>query len=249
MPTPSQTSVPRLPSGGEAYKVQLEVFEGPLDLLLHLIRQQELDIYEIPIASITQQYLDYVQMMRDLNITVAGEFVVMAATLIHIKSRMLLPLEPDPSQDETEEDPRQELVQQLIEYEKYKKAAHMLHEKESVELAVWPRGEHEFELDEKEVVSVGLFDVISAFHQVVQRYQDQIVWEIERDTVTVGEKIDEIRRLLKARRRFLFSLFFERKLSRMHLGVTLLALLELVRRGEICLFQKGVFEDIQIVAC
>jgi segregation and condensation protein A len=238
-----------LQPGDDAYKVQLEIFEGPLDLLLHLIRQQEIDIYDIPVSSITQQYLDYVQMMRQLNITVAGEFLVMASTLIYLKSSMLLPLEPDSTEDDYEGDPRQELVEQLLEYEKYKQAAHLLHEKESMELAVWTRGEKEFELDEKEAVAVGLFDVIQAFHQIVQRYQDQIVLEIERDPVTLEEKIDEIRRLLKARRRFLFSIFFERKLSRIHLGVTLMALLELVRLGEIRLFQKGIFEDIQIVAC
>ena len=238
-----------LQPGDEAYKVQLEIFEGPLDLLLHLIRQQELDIYNIPVASITQQYLDYIQTMRQLNITVAGEFLVMASTLIYIKSRMLLPLEPDSTEDDYEADPRLELVEQLIEYEKYKQAAHLLHEKESMELSVWTRGDQEFELDEKEAVSVGLFDVIKAFHQIIQRYQDQIVWEIERDPVTLEEKLDEIRRLLRARRRFLFSIFFERKLSRIHLGVTLMALLELVRLGEVRLFQKGIFEDIRIVAC
>jgi segregation and condensation protein A len=232
----------------EGYKVELDIFEGPLDLLLHLIRTQEVDIYDIPIAKITDQYLQYIQIMRDLNISVAGEFLYMASTLIYIKSRMLLP--PDPSAEGEEfEDPRQELVQQLLEHEKFKNAAQLLYERETVELSVWSRGENEFAGEEQELVSANVFDLLKAFHTIVERYKDQIVLEVEHEGVTLEEKIAEIRRLLLVRREFLFSMFLERGVSRIHLVVTILALLELVKRHEIRLFQKGMFEDIRIAAC
>ena len=230
------------------YTIQLEIFEGPLDLLLHLIRKQEVDIYDIPIAKITDQYLRYVQVMKDLNITVAGEFVAMAATLIHIKSQLLLPSDPNVVEEE-EDDPRQQLVQQLLEYERFQKAAHMLYELETVELSVWSRGESEFEEEEQEAVSATLYDMIHAFHEVVERFKEQIVLEVEHDPVTVEEKIAEIRRLLKVQQEVLFSFFFRHKISRLHLAVTLVALLELARLQEVRLSQMGVFKDIRILAC
>lgn len=233
----------------EGYKVQLEVFEGPLDLLLHLIRTQEIDIYDIPIATITDQYLQSLQMMKELNVTIAGDFLVMAATLIYIKSRMLLPPDPNAQVEEEAEDPRRELVEQLVEHERFKKAAHMLYEKETLELSVWPRATLEFEEDEREMVAVNLFDLTTAFHKIVERYKEQIIWEIEREAVTLEEKLAEIRRLLKVQSWFLFSFFLERPLSRLHLVVTFLALLELVRLREVRLFQKGLHQDIRVVAC
>ena len=232
----------------ETCQVQLDVFEGPLDLLLHLIRTQELDVRDIPIARVTRQYLDYLQLMRDLNMTVAGEYLVMAATLIHIKSKMLLP-EDDSSEPEPEEDPREELVRDLLQYEQFKKAAHLLHEKEIMEQSSWTRGTNEFEEEEKEMVVVDLFDVVRAFHRIVNRYKDRILVEIDRDDVTLEGKIYEIRRLLQVEGEFFFSLFFKRGISRRHLVVALMALLELVRLGEVRLLQKGAFQDIRIVAC
>ena len=232
----------------ETCQVQLDVFEGPLDLLLHLIRTQELDIRDIPIARVTRQYLDYLQLMRDLNMNVAGEYLVMAATLIHIKSRMLLP-EDDSADAVTEEDPREELVRDLLQYEQFKQAAHMLHEKEILEQSSWTRGTNEFEEEEKEMVVVDLFDVVRAFHRIVNRYKDRILVEIDRDEVTLEGKINEIRRLLQLEGEFFFSLFFERGIPRLHLVVALMALLELVRMGEIRLFQQKAFQDIRIVAC
>ncbi|HXK59270.1 MAG TPA: segregation/condensation protein A [Acidobacteriota bacterium] len=230
------------------YKVQLEVFEGPLDLLLHLIRTQEIDIYDIPIARITDQYLQYLQMMRDLSINVAGEFLVMAATLIYIKSRMLLPAEPAEPGEEIE-DPRKDLVQQLLEHEKFKNAAQLLYARETVELSVWGRGENEFAEDEQELVAASVFDLVKAFHIIMERYKDQIVIEVTRENVTIEDKIAEIRKLLAVRKDFYFSMFFQRKLPRLHLVVTVLALLELVKQREIRIFQKGLFEDIRICAC
>ncbi len=229
------------------YRVQLEIFEGPLDLLLHLIRSQELEIYDIPISRITHQYLDYLELMRELNIGVAGEYLVMAATLIHIKSKTLLPAEPDEKGEL--EDPRKELVDQLLEHEKFRNAAQMLFSRETVELSVWPRGGNEFEDDEKELVSVSTFELIKAFHAVVERFKEQVVLEVDRETVTVEARIAEIRRLLAVKSEFLFSYFFEKKISKLVLVVTVIALLELVRRREVRLFQKRAFADFRIQAC
>lgn len=236
-------------SQAEGYKVQLEIFEGPLDLLLHLIRQQEIDIYEIPIAQITDQYLHYLKIMEDLNITIAGDFLVMAATLIHIKSGMLLPAEPGSEMAEEVEQSKNELVERLLEHEKFKQAAQMLYERETVELSVWPPDDSEFQEEEKELISANVFDLVSAFHRMLERYKDQIVLEIQNEAVSLEEKIQEIRRLLKVQGEFLFSLFFQKKISRLHLAVTFFALLELTRLKEIQLVQKGLFEDIRILAC
>lgn len=230
-------------------RVMLDVFEGPLDLLLHLIRSQELDIYDIPVAKVTDQYLQYLALMEELNIGIAAEYLVMAATLIHIKSKMLLPPDPAQTEEGESEDPRAELVEQLLEHEKFKQAAQMLYSRETVELSVWPRGHNEFEEEEKELVSAGVFDLIQAFHLMVERFKEQIILEVESETVTLEEKMIELRRLLTVRREFRFSMFFERKISRLHLVVTLIALLELVRLREVRLFQEGLFQDIRIVAC
>ena len=231
------------------YQVQLEIFEGPLDLLLHLIRTQELDIYDIPIARITDQYLEYLQMMKDLNIGVAGEYLVIASTLILIKSRMLLPADENEDGEVETDDPRQELVERLLEHEQFKNASQMLYSRETVELSVWSKGEDEFAEDEKELISATAYDLIHAFHTMLERFKDQIVLEMQLDTVTVADKLKEIRQLLTVQGEFYFSIFFERKISKRHLVVTFIALLELVRLREVRLFQKGVFEDIRIVSC
>ena len=231
------------------YRVQLEVFEGPLDLLLYLIKQQEIDIYDIPISMITEQYLRYVQMMRDLNITVAGDFLVMAATLIYIKSKMLLPAEEQVEGGEEIEDPRQELVDRLLEHERFKKAADMLHDRQIVEESVWPRGEDEFAQEEQETVSASVFDLVKSFHQIVERFKDKIVVQLEHDKVTVEGKIEELRRLLSVTSEIMFSSFLATPISRMHLVVTIVALLEMARLSEIRLMQDEAFEDIRIVAC
>jgi segregation and condensation protein A len=233
----------------QEYTVRLEIFEGPLDLLLHLIRQEEIDIYEISLAQVTDQYLRYLEMMKDLNITVAGEFLLMAATLIHIKSRMLLPAEPDSEVEQEIEEFRKDLVEQLLEHEKFKQAAQMLYERETVELSVWPRGDTEFEEEEKELVSATVFGLVSAFHKMVERYKETIVLEVAGENVTVQEKIEEIRRLLSVQEAILFSFFFEMGLSHLHLVVTLCALLELTRVHEIRLIQKGAFGEIRIQSC
>ncbi len=137
----------------------------------------------------------------------------------------------------------------MLEHEKFRDAAQLLYERETVELSVWARGGNEFEEDEKEMVNVSLFDLVQAFHTIVERYKDQIGIEMERETVTLEHKLDEIRKLLKVKRHFYFSMFLREKISRLHLVVTMLALLELTKSHEIRLFQKGIFEDIRISAC
>ncbi len=228
--------------------IRLKGFEGPLDLLLHLIKREELDIWNIPIAHITEQYLSYIQIMQDLNINVAGEWLFMAATLIYIKSRMLLP--PDPVQNNAEEavaeDPRKELVYQLLEHQKFKNAAQMLYTREEVESAVWNSPPKDAIEDGKDVIAVTLFDLLKAFHEVVKRFEDQTSLELEQEEVTVEQKLTELRRLLMVHDSLAFSSFFAKATSKRHLIVTFLALLELVRLNEIWLVQEKAFAEIQI---
>jgi segregation and condensation protein A len=231
------------------YRVKLEIFEGPLDLLLHLIRTQEIDIYDIPIARITEQYLEYLGLMKELNVTVAGEFLLMAATLIHIKSRMLLPPDPVAEGEEPSEDPRRELVDRLLEHERFKRAAGMLHDRQVIEDSVWVRQSGEFDDEEREAVSATLFDLVKAFHQIFERYRDQIVLKIERENVTLEEKLAELRSLLAVKREILFSSFLAGPISRLNLVMTFFALLEMARLREIRLFQDVMFADIRITAC
>jgi segregation and condensation protein A len=237
------------PPESSDYRVKLEIFEGPLDLLLHLIRTQEIDIYDIPIARITEQYLEYLRMMKELSITVAGEFLLVAATLIHIKSRMLLPPDPVAEGEEEPEDPRRELVDRLLEHERFKRAAGLLHDRQVIEDSVWVRQSNEFDEEELEAVSATLFDLVKAFHQIFERYRDQIVLKIERENVTLEQKLAELRSLLAVRREILFSSFLAGPVSRLHLVMTFFALLEMARLREIRLFQDVMFSDIRIVAC
>jgi segregation and condensation protein A len=228
--------------------IRLDAYEGPLDLLLHLIKREELDIWDIPIAHVTEQYLRYLQIMKDLNINVAGEWLVMAATLIYIKSRMLLP--PDPvlsaAEGEVQDDPRKDLVYQLLEHQKFKSAAQMLFTREEVENSVWNSPPKEVVEDEKEVVAVTLFDLLQAFHEVVKRFESQVPMELDHEEVTVDMKLVEIRRLLIVHDALMFSSFFNKIRSKRHLIVTFLALLELVRLREIQLSQEGAFQEIHI---
>lgn len=226
--------------------IRLDSFEGPLDLLLHLIKREEIDIWNIPIARITEQYLEYIQLMKDLNINVAGEWLVMAATLIYIKSRMLLPPDPVPAEGEAREDPRTELVYQLLEHQKFKNAAQMLHVREEVENAVWNSPPGEVMEEGKDMLAVTLFDLLKAFHEVVRRFEAQRGLELQQEEVTVEQKVTDIRHLLMVHDTIHFSTLFTRMPSKVHIIVTFLALLELVRLREIWLYQKKVFAEIYI---
>lgn len=232
---------------GSGLTIRLDAFEGPLDLLLHLIKREEIDIWNIPIAHITEQYLEYLEIMKELNINVAGEWLVMAATLIFIKSRMLLP--PDPVREsaaEDADDPRTELVYQLLEHQKFKNAAEMLYTREEVENAVWNRPPDEVLEDGNDVIAVTLFDLLHAFQEVVRRFESQRVLEVAQEEVTIERKIEEIRRSFLVHDTLTFSSFFTAASSKRLLIVTFLALLELVRLREIWLYQQKAFEEIQI---
>ena len=179
----------------EGYPVKLANFEGPLDLLLHLIRKHEVDIYDIPIALVTQQYLDYIDLMQELNLDVAGEFLVMAATLIHIKSRMLLP-RADPAQEDPDEDPREALIRRLLEHQKYKAAAELLHERETLRSAQWTRpdgpiAEIAGEAPEPEV-EVDLFSLISAFRAVVERAKQRPKVYLPAEQMPIEDRIEQL---------------------------------------------------------
>src|ERR687898_3083631 len=179
----------------EAYPVRLENFEGPLDLLLHLIRKHEVNVYDIPIAEITQQYLEYIDVMQELNLDVAGEFLVMAATLIHIKSRLLLP-RVDPTQEDPDEDPREALVRRLLEHQKFKAAAELLHERETLRSAQWTRPDGPItevagEAPEPEV-EVDLFSLISAFKNVVERSKLRPQLYLPGEQIPIEERIEQL---------------------------------------------------------
>jgi len=234
-------------SDGPVLTIRLEAFEGPLDLLLHLIKKEELDIWNIPIARITEQYLQYLDMMKDLNVNVAGEWLLTASNLIYIKSRMLLP--PDPAADaqaEPEEDPRTELVYQLLEHQKFKNAAQMLYTREEVENSVWNHPPTDVLEDGNDVIAVTLFDLVKAFHEVIRRLEEQGGMEVDQEEVTIEQKLADVRRMLLVHGTILFSSIIAQSSSKKHMVVTFLALLELVRLREIWLYQKKAFGEIFI---
>ncbi len=235
------------PFEGNGVTVRLEAFEGPLDLLLHLIKREEIDIWNIPIAHITEQYLEYIQIMKDLNINLAAEWLMMASTLIYIKSRLLVPQEKkEESEDDENEDPRHELVYQLLEHQKFKNAAEMLYTREEVENAVWNNPPEDALEDANEIVDVSLFDLLRAFHEVVRRFDEQRVMEVDHEEVTVEQMILDIRNRLLIHDTILFYSLFAESRSKRQMIVTFLALLELVRLHEVRLHQKKTFEEILI---
>src|SRR6266481_6147780 len=184
--TDSAEAQPEFAESNDQYKVKLSMFEGPLDLLLYLIRKEEVSIYDIPIARITEQYLEYLRAMQELDIGVAGEFLVMAATLIHIKTQMLLPRDPDASEEEIE-DPRSELVYQLLEHQKFKGAANVLHQRAMMEAATFIRPVDEDEANPE--VAATLFQLFEVFKDVMDRRRAISEIEIARDEMTMAEKI------------------------------------------------------------
>ena len=230
-----------------SYKVKLDVFEGPLDLLLYLIKKNEIDIYDIPIASITEQYLEYIDLMRMLDLNIAGEFLVMAATLIHIKSKMLLPPDEKELLPEEEEDPREELVRRLVEYKKFKEVAGILQDLESQRKKMFTR-DIPFEAAQGEVFfEASLFDLITAFTRVLKDVPKDIFQEIIKDEFTVEQKVhDLLHMLVKSPALSLFNLFSNSK-NKQEIIATFLAVLELIRLKEILVVQNRNFSDIEII--
>ena len=233
----------------EGYPVRLEHFEGPLDLLLHLIKRHEVSIYDIPITTITKQYLEYIDLMQELNLDVAGEFLVMAATLIHIKSRMLLP-RADPTQEDPEEDPREALVRRLLEHQKFKAAAELLHERETLRSAQWTRpdgpiAEIAGEAPEPEI-EVDLFSLISAFRNVVERARQRPKMYLPSEQIPIEDRIEQLLARLSETEACGFEDLFSDVESRAGLIVTFLALLEMIRLKLVRVFQAGVVGPIRI---
>src|SRR5262245_28789325 len=228
----------------DTYRVKLEIFEGPLDLLLYLIRKDEIDIYDIPIAHITEQYLAYLELMQELDISVAGDFLVMASTLIFIKSKLLLPPAPKvDGEEDLSEDPRAELVERLLEYQKFKSAAQMLYSRGEIESACYTRGPIETDSSNPEV-SATVFDLLRVFREALKRAEARVEMDIARDEITNTEKLAQIHAQLEERERINVLELFEMSRSKRELIITFLALLELVKGWKIYLIQNELFGDI-----
>jgi segregation and condensation protein A len=236
------------------YKVKLEVFEGPLDLLLYLIRKDEVDIYDVSLERITSHYLEYLETFRMLDLEIAGEFVVMAANLIYIKSRNLLPVHQQPPDEEAEEeDPRWDLIRQLIEYKKFKDAAFQLHHRELLQEGLIVRVPEKPAFEDSGTLlksEVGIFDLINAFQKVLKKIElkRENLREIFEESYTVSDKIEFIMRTVAGERPVSFYDLFENAASRTEIAVTFLALLELIRMKQIRVFQDSLFAEIEIRA-
>lgn len=231
--------------------VRLEHYEGPLDLLLDLIRKQHINIYDIPIASVTQQYLAYLEQAASLDIELSADFVYMAATLIHIKSKLLLPRDPELDKIDPEEDPRKELVDRLLEHERFKSAAQMLQQKRMVEEAVWtnPQISQFLTEDEQPGLAVTLFDLVKTLEQVIERAKNRPLYEVSPDDVSVPDMMLFLKSRLKdASRSEKISVkrLFEAQSSRRAMVCLFLAILEMVKQLAVQLWQEETFGDILV---
>ena len=232
-----------------SYEVKLDIFEGPLDLLLYLIRKNELDIYNIPMALVTEQYLEHLEMMKALNLDLAGEYLVLAATLIHIKSRMLLPVEEGTAETEEERDPRAELVRQLLEYQAFKEAALSLDRRVMLGRDVFKRVLPADEIpDEPEeaMMEVSLFELIEAFKQVVERMDKEDLLEIDTERISLSDRINEILEDLSREKSLSFTDLLKSSRTRKSVIYTLLAILELMKMRVVRAFQSDPFGPIRI---
>lgn len=230
------------------YTFKLENFEGPLDLLLFLIKENEIDIYDIPIATITKQYLEYIELMQMLDLEIAGEYLVMAATLMRVKAKMLLPQEELEGEEE-DIDPRQELVRQLLEYQQYREVATTLSDREQQQRSVFLRSFPSMDEDiEPEITfqKVTLFDLLKAFREAMQKRAEPSFYPIQRPVVSVEERIEDIRARLEREGKLLFQDLFDSDFSRAALVVTFIAILEMIRSHIIVVRQTRLFSDIWI---
>ena len=236
------------------YKVKFEVFEGPMDLLLYLVKKEEVDIYEVNLTKIAREFIEYVDLMREFDIEIAGEFLVMASTLMYIKSKELLPVEQQVTTDEDDEgeDPRWELIRKLVEYKKFKDAADKLGTLEHEQEDVYPRlpAKQEFDMPEDRGpgLKVSIFDLINAVNDVIKRVEARThdISRIEDEHFTVGDKINMLRERLAIQPRFTFSELFADAVGRNEVVATFLAMLELIRLEQIKIDQEDNFGDIVI---
>ncbi len=231
----------------DALEITLGEFAGPLDLLLFLIRQEQANIFDIPIAKITDEYVKYIRLMKSLDIAVAADFLVMAATLIEIKSRMLLPRDPAVTEEEEFEDPRKELVDRLLEYETYKAASQMLYERTTVEQAVFQRGKIESD-DANAEINASVFDIITVFQKILARHRDEVKMEIAREEISLSDMIKNLRRRIFEETELNVLSFFEEMQSRRELVTAFIAVLEIVRTESVKLTQKKTFGEIILKA-
>ncbi len=233
-----------------SYKVKLEVFEGPLDLLLYLIKKEEINVYDIPIAKITGQYLEYLNLMQMLDLKLAGEFLVVASTLMQIKSKMLLPPEEQEPEEEEPQDPRAELVRKLLEYRKFKEAANRLEEIENAQSQVFRRRIPPASYavaEEGDYFEASVFDLISAFSKILKIIPKKQFLEIIKDEFTVEKKVHDLLHLLVVKPVIYFSKLFEQARNKVEVITTFLAILELMRLKEIIVRQSRSFGEIQIM--
>ncbi|MFH2138812.1 MAG: segregation/condensation protein A [Candidatus Omnitrophota bacterium] len=231
-----------------SYKIKLEIFEGPLDLLLYLIKKSHLNIYDIPVSKVTEQYLQYLELMRLLDLNIAGEFLVMAATLMHIKSKMLLPPDETDGENQEEEDPRDELVRKLLEYKKFKEIAGYLEEQETKQSEIFKRVNVASDIEGEEEVffETSVFDLISAFSKALKDFPKDIFREIIKDEFTVEGKIHDLLHVLVKKRKILLNELFNESKNKYETIATFLAVLELIRQKEIVVAQKGLFGQIYV---
>lgn len=239
-----------------AYQVQLEHFEGPLDLLLFLIKEHEVDIYDIPISMVTQQYLQYLEMLKLLDLEVGSEYLLMAATLLRVKSKMLLPRRLEEDEEEAG-DPREELVQRLLEYRQYKEAAGVLNEHQELTADVfyhpatesWDDETNGVEtLDTRLAGNLNLWDLLQAFKVTLDRAEDDFDRTVERENISIEDRMDDILTNLKKRKNIFFSSLFPKELSRPFLIVTFLALLELIRQNRVVFEQTDSLGEIWLTS-
>ena len=225
-------------------KIKMGAFAGPLDLLLYLIKQEQANIFDIPIARITDEYLNYIRLMKRLDIAVAADFLVMAATLIEIKSKMLLPRDPKAADDdEAMDDPRQELIDRLLEYEKYKSAAQMLYERSTIEQAVFRRAPLETDENNSEI-DASVFDLLTVFQKIVARYKDEVRMEIHREEISLADMIRVLKERIFKEAELSVLRFFEEMHSKRELVTAFIAVLEIVRTESVRLIQRQTFGDI-----
>jgi len=227
----------------DAPRIQLPEFEGPLDLLLHLIRRNELDIHDIPIAPITRQYMEYLDLMREMNLE-------LAATLIHIKAKMLVPLEPTEAEgDEEAEDPRDALVQRLLEFQRYKEAAGVLHQKGQIRAATWTRPDGVlpvFDDAGEEMLEAGLFDLIAAFKELLDRRKALLALDVEGQGKSLEQRIEELMAEIRQGESLELADLFSAEETKAGMILTFLALLELIRLNRIRIYQRALFGPIRV---
>lgn len=230
-----------------AYRIEIEAFQGPLDLLLHLIRKNEVDIYDIPIAEITRQYLQYLEIMKDLDLEIASEFLVMASNLVYIKSRMLLPADEEEEEGEPE-DPREELVRRLIEYQKYKEAAGILAEKPALHHDIYPRPEpDQSAAGGEEFTEATLFQLMDAFQNVLTEVEKRMPVEFERETFTLEDAVLFIREKLSGVPSLGFRDLFTALDSRRKIIGVFLGILDMIKQGQLIAVQKDYADPISLV--